>query len=500
MNYTQQDFIAAREVYPTSFHKAYAESQTKKELKEPSKDEIKSFNALIRPNKPSIDKVPKFKRDMAVLCESVDKSDPQQYIRSKGLIGYVYDSEISNDNAAIYKRTYLALNGNQKTETIEAIRGTDIRKFQEVKQLLQIGIKKTPKYALENQVLNDALEKYGSIDRITGFSQGGYTAIVQSQRPELADTTLELFDPVIWGETMSPNNVLNITINATTESWISKAGRFSSTLRSRYVNILPLKKFRNWLNPKNQIQEHMLDNWTDQSSERVSRDTSHEMVERITALGATHGEYDMAESIKFALDSNYKFSDFIKIFNGKIDPETGELFPNENSEDFSVRRYYQSESAWGTRVHNKAPWIRLWKSMGGTFEDNDFGINDHLDSIETDQSPTKQYVSDAELVEFANKPKSQRDAIKQQLMEDNKQAVESYDSMNDEHIHMTNEIRNNPSMIEDFGRNMHPSTLVQGIASSYLGSKFADKIDPDNKFGQEAHSVLSGASAGGILH
>jgi hypothetical protein len=248
----------------------------------------------------------------------------------------------------------------------------------------------------------EAVDKYGSVEHISGFSKGGGKALYMGQKYDVPSTT---FNPVIGTKTARgiTNTTKEHTIIRTTNDPTSIGLAVSTNANHENWNVKglkPLKKNVSLIPGKEMYEAHRLDNFTIPRNTGNTSTTPHALERlpiKIASLGNQLGQYQELDRINDYIKNNKTYSEYyFDLQKGNRDNFTGDGDVSlVNGKPLIKRQTEQS-----TRHIEDKGMAKLWKTMGGKFTDEEQSV---FDSIKPTEPKVDKMISDTE--DFENQIK-----------------------------------------------------------------------------------------------
>ena len=314
--------------------------------------------------------------------------------------GYVIDKELSTKSGLVIRTP------DGKTEI--SYRGSQILdkpSFDDIKSNFKVitGFEsEDPQFIRAKEQYEGAVNKYGSVEHISGFSLGGGKSLYLGQKYDVPSTA---FNPVIGNKTArgitnttkehtiirtinDPTSLpLAVSTNANHENWNVKA-------------LKPLKKNSSLIPAKEMYDAHRLDNFIiPRNTGNVSNDpvALERLPIKIASLGNQLGQYQELNRIDDYIKNNKSYSDYyFDLQKGNRDNFTGD----GDVELVNGKPLIKRQSIDSTRHIEDKGMAKLWKTMGGKFTDEEQSV---FDSVKQTEPKVDKMISDTE--DFENQIK-----------------------------------------------------------------------------------------------
>ena len=296
----------------------------------------------------------------------------QAYIDGDPMLnGYTIDKSLSNKEGVVVRTP------NDTTEIF--YRGSqliDNTSFSDIKTNAKIisGFESGDEQFIQakNQI-EKAIDKYGSVEHLSGYSKGGGKSLYLGQQMDIETTN---FNPLIGAK--SARGITNTnkthTIIRTTTDPTSLGLAVSSNANHENWNVKALRPLKEniTLNPiKNVYNSHKLNNFTkNRNVDNISiePDVLEQLFIKQMGLSSKKLQYDTLNSIDNYIKNGKSFSDYIfDIQKGSKTNFTG---------DNDVRLIDGKPLIQGGRHSTKGGAGKFWKRLGGTFTEEEQNIID----------------------------------------------------------------------------------------------------------------------------
>ncbi len=225
---------------------------------------------------------------------------------------------------------------------------------------------KTKQYTDADAQFKSVMDKYGSIDHISGYSRGGAIALYLGNKNNIETTT---FNPLVGPRlaTGSQNTTAKHTIIRTTEDPVSMGLAATSNVNHEswiVKSLKPLAKFRSLIPVKNIYDAHRLNNFTEQGARKTGLDQDEIHANRIKEAGVKATQIKALDDLSESLKGGDSFSDYMK-----------KNHPNEIVDTTNGPRIR------GNRLTPDSFLVKNWKKYGGEFTEGEAKwINDTWDA------------------------------------------------------------------------------------------------------------------------
>ena len=440
--------------------------------------------------------------------------------------GYTIDKELSTPEGLVIRTP------DGKTEI--HYRGSQILdkpSFEDIKTNFKMfaGFEsEDPQFIRAKEQYEGAVNKYGSVEHFGGFSKGGGKALYMGQKYDIPSTT---FNPVIGTKTARgiTNTTKEHTIIRTTNDPTSLPLAVSTNANHENWNVKalrPLKKNSSLIPAKEMYDAHRLDNFTiPRNTGNVSNDpvALERLPIKIASLGNQLSQYQELDNISDYIKNNKSYSDYyFDLQKGNRDNFTGDGDVGLVNGKPLIKR----QSASSTRHIEDKGMAKLWKTMGGKFNDEEQSVLDSANQI-TSVEEAETFLDDFNQ-DGSEKIPSQFTAPKDENMDF--EEVPKLTGLNDEQLNNysnanTNERQNIISdHLEDMTNSIHElgahtapvevagfkEHLGEGISATNMGkgmliglgvSQVLETIDPageNQKLTGVTREAVSGGITGGI--
>lgn len=305
----------------------------------------------------------------------------------------------------------------------------------------------------------------GTVERVIGFSMGGGDAFDVAFDRGLKAT---LIDPAI-----NPRHVMKNSLNTRTggdieivrnpENFISVGTAFRNVSSNpRYdVTVVPTGKSGYLAN------HELLPNFT-----RFQHDEAEKVALKMLRVTNAFAEHTTMIDMKKAMNRGESFTEFYRTLNSHNGVSTGV--------DVDVGGI---PDRLGSRVHNNAPIVKMWKTLNGYFSPEEQA---HLDRAPVSEEVTMH--NRADVVDLIKR--NELDTATDVAQGDMEEAIRLINE---------NEVYSHPAMksavMEHISNSVHPVMLTTGLLGSVIGSQIISKVDPSGSLGQSNEGGVVGNSA-----
>jgi 23S rRNA maturation mini-RNase III len=314
--------------------------------------------------------------------------------------GYTIDKDLSTKSGLVIRtpdgKTELSYRGSQIL---------DKTSFDDIKSNFKVisGFEsEDPQFIRAKQQYEGAVNKYGSVEHISGYSLGGGKSLYLGQKYDVPSTA---FNPVIGNKTARgiTNTTKEHTIIRSTNDPTSLPLAVSTNANHENWNVKalkPLKKNTSLIPAKEMYDGHKLDNFTiPRNTGNVS--TSPHALEhlpiKIASLGNQLGQYQELNRIDDYIKNNKSYSDYyFDLQKGNKDNFTGDGDVGLVNGKPLIKR----QSADSTRHIEDKGMAKMWKTMGGEFTDEEQSV---FNSAKLTEPKVDKMISDTE--DFENQIK-----------------------------------------------------------------------------------------------
>lgn len=305
----------------------------------------------------------------------------------------------------------------------------------------------------------------GSVERVIGFSMGGGDAFDVAFDRGLKAT---LIDPAI-----NPRHVMKNSLNTRTggdieiirnpENFISVGSAFRNvSTKPRYrVTVVPTGK-------SGYLSNHeLLPNFT-----RFQHDEAERAAMRMLRVTNAFAEHTTMIDMKRSMNRGESFTKFYRQLNSRNGAASGV--------DVDIGGVM---NRLGSRVHNNAPIVKMWKTLNGYFSPEEQA---HLDRAPVSEEVTMNHQSD--VVDLIKR--NDLDTATDLTQGDMEEAIRLINE---------NEVYSHPVMknavMEHISNSVHPVMLTTGLLGSVIGSQIVSKVDPSGTLGQDNEGGVVGNNA-----
>lgn len=242
-----------------------------------------------------------------------------------------------------------------------------------------------PQFVRAKNQFQETVNKYGSVEHISGFSKGGGKGLYIAQKFDVPSTT---FNPVIGTKTARgiTNTTKEHTIIRSTNDPTSIGLAVSSNANHENWNVKslkPLKQNTSLVPGKEMYLGHKLDNFTIPRNTGNTSTSPHALERlpiKVASLGNQMGQYQELDRIGDYIKNNKSYSDYY------FDLQKGSKNNFLGDGDVSLvngKPLIKRQSVDSTRHIEDKGMAKLWKTMGGKFTDEEQSIFDSANQIST---------------------------------------------------------------------------------------------------------------------
>lgn len=423
----------------------------------------------------------------------IKMSEPNSSLTDDHVAGakMAYSAKIVAEMGAEEAQLYLDMNDINKTVVDTSRYGTMLRDNETGKHTLSLrGMNPTDPLDILNasqqiagsnesrRMANDMIEKVvaegGEVEHIRAFSMGASDGLSIAMERGIPAT---LFDPpinpshIVKNTTSLRSPKARIEIVRNPENFISIGAGFRNvSLNPQFdVTVVPTGESGVFAN------HELLPNFTRPQIDRATAEA-----ENMVRVANRFAQHETLFDMKDALNSEKSFTEFYR----KLNSIGGE----PSGVDVDVDGVYNK---LGPRVNENAPLVKLWRKIGGAFNEDELR---HLNA--TQSSPTSQTIEvDDDILEHL-----QDGDLETAKNKATARFAEGMERINNDEVLSHPAVRS--SLNEHVVNAVHPVNVATGIIGALAGESAMSYIDPSGSFGQynEAgvleHTAVSGTLTG----
>ena len=388
--------------------------------------------------------------------------------------GWQVDKNLSNfDHLVLTKGVGSAKQLRVVARGTEWSRGPDINDLRTDYEAIRGGMGNDPQTIRIRDALRQALRDHQvtkAQTRLNGYSKSGAQMMHVG---DLEGVRTNLFNPLLGPDQINSKSSIKHRIITTTEDLASIASHIYDKDNWSVDRIRAIRggKWNAWM-------QHRLANFTKRGARQPSG--LEENASKSARLGLKYANYDMLHMMKSDIEDGKSFTRSMKEFGGMTNEDThfGDI------EDSQITRLTE-------RASYSSPHVENWQRMGGKFSAIE---HEHLNNTPKPYTPDSigvesfggvplSKIPEKEITDFASQPKMQREARLEDMHDEMKKTMEE----------TTNVAESHATRAMDFIPT--PVQAGKGMIAGIVASKISSSIDPDNKFGEDAHSLATGALA-----
>ena len=366
------------------------------------------------------------------------------------------------------------LRDNETGKHTLALRGmnpTDPRDILNVSQQIA-GSNESRKMA--NEMIDKVIADGGEVERIRAFSMGGSDGLSIAMERGIPAT---LFDPAINPSHMLSNATAlsspkaEIEIIRNQENFISiGAGLRNVSLNPQFtVSVVPTGESGIFAN------HELVPNFTKPQVDKATAEA-----ENMVRVANRFAQHETLFDMKEAMNENKTFTEFYRKLNSRVGEASGV--------DVDIDGVFNK---LGVRVNENAPLVKLWRKIGGSFNESEIR---HLNSAQS--SPISQIIEvDDDILGHL-----QDGDLEIAKTKATKRFTDGIERINNDEVLSHPAVRS--SINEHLANAVHPVNVATGLIGAFAGESAMSYIDPSGSFGQYnetgvlEHTSLSGALTG----
>ena len=328
-------------------------------------------------------------------------------------------------------------------------------------------------YDVANEMIEKVLSNGGEVEHIVGFSMGGATALDIATERQINATT---FDPPINPRMVLRNslatrpNKATIEVIRNPENFISIGTAFRNvSLNPGYkVSVVPVGESGVFAN------HELMPNFI-----KPQLDTAEMKAKNMVEVANKFAQHETLFDMKRAMDSNKTFTEFYRELNSRGGQASGI--------DVDVDGF----NTLGVRVNENAPIVKLWKLIGGQFNEYE---TEHLRTA-TPSPTTQDIVAERDILQHIKDGQLEIAETKAQ-----ERFTSAVNVMNADEVLSHPAVKS--SVSSHIQNAIHPVNMATGMISAFAGEEAMRMIDPSGSFGQYneggvlEHTAVSGSLTG----